>query len=103
MEGGESFEGCAKRETMEEAGIEIGNIRLLCVSNLKFNTGKHYVDFGILADWVSGEPQILEPDRCEEWRWFALDDLPPPAELFGAGVFYSDTYKSGKYPAFKDA
>jgi NADH pyrophosphatase NudC (nudix superfamily) len=31
----ESFEDCAKRETMEEAGIEIDNIKFLVLSNLK--------------------------------------------------------------------
>ena len=50
LEMGESFAECARRETMEEAGIEIDNIRVLCVSNLLFPTGKHYVDLGIIAD-----------------------------------------------------
>ena len=35
MEYMESFEGCAKQETMEETGVEIENLRFLRVMNLK--------------------------------------------------------------------
>ena len=28
-------------------------------------------------DWY-GEPQVMEPHKCEEWDWFALDELPQP-------------------------
>jgi ADP-ribose pyrophosphatase YjhB (NUDIX family) len=33
------------------------------------------------ADWVSGEPEVREPDRIERWAWYDLADLPSP--LFG--------------------
>ena len=46
----ESFEDCAKRETMEEAGIEIQNVRFLRVMNLKTYAPKHYVDIALVAD-----------------------------------------------------
>src|SRR5438105_3422238 len=55
LEFGESIEQCAKREAMEEAGIEIGNIKFLCLSSLKKYLGKHYIDIGLKVDWQSGE------------------------------------------------
>jgi 8-oxo-dGTP diphosphatase len=61
----ESFEECAKREVMEETGMEIHNIRFLRLFNLKTYAPKHYVDIGLIADWKSGEPQLLEPEKCE--------------------------------------
>ena len=100
---GESFEACAKRETMEEAGIEIENVRVLCMSNLLFPEGKHYVDLGVIADWKSGEPSIMEPDKNEGWEWFTFDTVPPDSELFGAMRFYIDTYLGGEYPIVKDS
>jgi hypothetical protein len=39
--------------------------------------GKHFVDIGVLARYNGGEPRIMEPDKCLEWRWFDLDQLPP--------------------------
>ncbi|MFI5205876.1 MAG: NUDIX hydrolase, partial [Candidatus Paceibacterales bacterium] len=81
MEYMESFEGCAKRETLEEAGIEIENVRFLRLLNLKDYAPKHYVDIGLVADWKSGDPKVMEPDKTEGWDWYNIDNLPQP--LFG--------------------
>ncbi|KAA0206128.1 NUDIX domain-containing protein [Candidatus Uhrbacteria bacterium] len=90
----ETFEECAMRETMEEVGIEITNVRFLCVSNLRKYAPKHYVDIGIVADWKSGEPRVMEPDKREDWAWYDLEDLPSP--LFGVESEYIEAYKTGK-------
>ena len=74
----ESIENCARRETREETGIEIKNVRFQFLANLKDYTPKHYVHIGIVADWQSGRPQIMEPDKNEGWEWYELDKLPEP-------------------------
>ncbi len=74
----ESFEECARREVREETGMEIDNIRFIRLLNFKTYAPKHYVDIGLLADWKSGEPQVLEPHKCEEWKWFSLNNIPSP-------------------------
>ena len=74
----ESFEDCVKRETKEECGIEIENVRFLYLANVTKYAPKHYVHIGLVADWQSGEPQILEPDKSEKWGWYSLDSLPQP-------------------------
>jgi 8-oxo-dGTP diphosphatase len=94
MEYMESFEGCAKREVMEETGIEITAIRFLRLLNLKTYTPKHYVDIGLMAQWKSGEPKIMEPEKCEGWGWYDIDDLPKP--LFGTIESYIEAYKTGR-------
>lgn len=78
LEFGESFEVCAKRETAEETGIEIDNIRFLFLANVKKYQDKHYVHIGLIADWKSGVPRILEPEKSENWGWYGLDNLPKP-------------------------
>lgn len=93
LEWWESFEACAERETMEEAGIEIGNIRFLRLLNFKFYE-KHFVDVGLIVDWKSGEPRVLEPEKCEGWAWYNLNDLPQP--LFNGCVSCIEAYKTGK-------
>jgi hypothetical protein len=54
------------------------NIRFLAVTNLKDYASKHYVDIGLIADWKSGEPKVMEPEKCEGWDWYPLDRLPEP-------------------------
>lgn len=90
----ESFEACAIRETKEETGMQIGGIQFLCVTNLTSYAPKHYVDIGLRADWVSGEPQVLEPEKVESWQWYSVDDLPQP--LFGAEPNYFESIRNGR-------
>jgi 8-oxo-dGTP diphosphatase len=90
----ESFESCAMRETKEETGIEIENIRFLCITNLKAYAPKHYIDIGMIADWKSGEPQILEKEKCDGWGWYDIEDLPQP--LFGCLNNYVEAIKTGR-------
>lgn len=93
LEFGESIEECAKRECREEAGVKIKKIKFVRLSNMK-KYGKHYVDIGLSAEWVSGEPKIMEPDKSGGWDWYALKDLPKP--LFGAIEQTLESLRSGR-------
>ena len=92
----ETFEECAIRETREESGIEIKNIRFLYLTNLTKYSPKHYVQIGMIADWQSGEPVVLEKDKTEEWKWFDIDDLMKE-KLFETCRIALEAYKTGKY------
>jgi 8-oxo-dGTP diphosphatase len=59
LEYGETAEQTALRETSEECGIKIKNLQFLCVSDLLKYAPKHYIDIGFVAEWESGEPEIL--------------------------------------------
>jgi len=74
----ESFEECARRETKEECGIEIKNIRFQFVANVSLYAPKHYVHISLVADWEEGDPTVLEPEKCDSWEWYALNELPTP-------------------------
>lgn len=79
QEVGETFEQAVKREVAEEVGCEIGNLRFGAVTNNYFpEEGIHSISIFTVADWVSGEPQNLEPEKCEELRWVDFDSLPSP-------------------------
>lgn len=92
----ESFEECVLRELKEEAGpaIKVKTPRFLCVTNLRRYSPKHYVDIGMLAEWVSGEPVVAEPEKNEAWGWYDLAELPSP--LFGCTDNYLESYRTGK-------
>lgn len=90
----ESFAECAAREVKEETGIEIGPIRFLRVLNTTEYAPKHYIDVAFAADWVSGEPQVLEPEKIDGWAWYPLDALPAP--LFGTIPTALEALQSGR-------
>lgn len=74
----EAAEDCIRRELAEECGIEVQNLRFQYCANVRKYAPKHYVHLGFVADWKSGEPEVIEPDKCECWRWFPLSQLPEP-------------------------
>lgn len=75
----ESFEECAKREAMEEAGIAIKNVRFWTLTNDYFeDKNKHFVTIFMVADYDSGEPTAMEPEKCEGWNWTEWDSIPRP-------------------------
>lgn len=90
----ESFEECAKRETREECGIEIKNIRFQFLANVRKYIPRHYVHIGLIADWKNGDPKLLEPYECENWGWYDLNNLPSP--LFDPCKVAIDSYLTGK-------
>ena len=91
----ESLEQCAKRETKEECGIEIGNIRFQFVANVTTYAPKHYVHIGLVADWQSGTPALLEPASSGPWAWYDLDHLPQP--LFEMCRLAIESYQTGRH------
>ncbi len=90
----ESYVECALREIAEECGIKVKNIRFLYVSNIKQYPPKHYAHINLVADWESGEPKVLEPEKCEGWDWYNLDNLPRP--VFATTDWAVEAYKTGK-------
>lgn len=81
MEYTESFEETARRETMEEAGIELADIRFLHTTNDIFlDEKKHYVTIFMEAKAL-GEPVVCEPDKTDCWTWFSWDAMPEPLFL----------------------
>lgn len=91
----ESFEECAIRETQEECGIEIKNIKFLYLANVKRYAPKHYVHIGLVAEWASGEPQIMEPDKSGPWGWYEIDNLPF-SENFEFSKLSVNAYTTGR-------
>lgn len=76
LELGETFEEGIARELKEEVAIQVKDLRPICVANIQRYLPKQYIYNGFIADWVSGDPQLMEPEKCEGWGWYPLDDLP---------------------------
>ncbi len=79
LEYGESWETCAKREVLEEVGIDIKNVVFGTVTNDIFKREqKHYITIFMISDYNGGTVTNMEPDKCEEWQWFDWNNIPEP-------------------------
>ena len=77
IEYGESFFDAAKRETKEESGINVKKIEVFGVtSDVYDDENKHYIGVHVKALIYSGKPEIKEPEKFEDMKWFDLKKLP---------------------------
>lgn len=74
----ETVDDCAKRELFEETGLKALKLRLGPWSNDIIDEEKHYITIFVFVKQFEGEPQLMEPDKCEGWQWFDLKELPSP-------------------------
>jgi 8-oxo-dGTP diphosphatase len=82
LELNEEIEECARREVIEETGLKITNVRFAAITNDIFtDEGKHYITIFMQSDYESGEPTIMEPEKCTQIGWFSWDNLPSPLFL----------------------
>jgi 8-oxo-dGTP diphosphatase len=82
LEFGEQIEACAKREAQEETGSLISIVRRGPFTNDIFHEERrHYITLFVVADYVSGDIEAREPEKCERWEWFEWKDLPRPLFL----------------------
>jgi 8-oxo-dGTP diphosphatase len=82
LEYGESPEECAVRETKEETGVDIANVRALGYTNDVFSSRDlHYITLWMAGDYQSGEATVAAPYEASQVGWFAWDALPEPLFL----------------------
>lgn len=74
----ESIEECAYRELEEETGLRALSIELGPWTNDIIEDHKHYITLFAFVTQFEGEPQLLEPHKCEGWEWFEWNNLPSP-------------------------
>ena len=77
LEGNETFIQAIIREAKEEIDIELDKtaLKLIHVMDRKELTEER-VDFFFEAKKWQGKPKIMEPNKCDDLRWFGLDNLP---------------------------
>lgn len=79
LEYAETPENCARRETLEETAIDTGEpIAGPYVSTVFPKIGRHYITLFMLSQRSSGQPTLMEPEKCAGWHWFSTDALPEP-------------------------
>lgn len=94
VEPGETSYDAARREAIEELGVTDLELEFAFTMQRTQFAGpvEERVDFFFTARSWSGEPRIVEPEKCAEIRWCPLDALPAPLvphEEYALGRLFS--------------
>lgn len=73
----------ARREVLEETGLELTEIKPSSVypyvSTIFPEQNKHYITLYMDSEFPGNkEPVAMEPEKCDSWIWFDVDNLPSP-------------------------
>lgn len=101
LEAGEGVIDALLRETKEESDV------ILKPEDVELTHTMHrqgrYIDLFFTAKKWSGEPQIMEKDKCDDMQWFPLANLPEnmvpsvrfAIESYQKGITFSDFNREG--------
>ncbi len=80
LEFGEEVEACARRETLEETGLQLTTVTPGPFANTVFaDVQRHYVTCFVEATIdEAAVAQAMEPHKCAQWQWFDWAALPEP-------------------------
>ncbi len=73
--GKETLLAAAKRELLEETGVVATEVEYVGVIK-EWQTKNNFIHFMYLCEEWEGKIAVAEPDKCETWDWFELDNLP---------------------------
>jgi hypothetical protein len=74
------------------------NPTVICVTNnlrTYQEEGKHVISVCLVASGLSGTPRLMEPDKCEGWRWCDAHSLPQPH--FEASLLAVECYLNQRF------
>lgn len=100
VERGETAYAAAEREAAEE--IAVADLALEFVTSMHRTRGgepiDERIDFFFTARSWTGEPTVVEPEKCAELAWFPLSALPDPVVPHELEVL--NGLRSGTVPSY---
>ena len=93
QEYGETILEGAAREVKEETNLDVNRLTIFGAAD-DIQPGKHFVTLWVLAEDAGGDLRVMEPDKQDEWRWFALDALPQ--NVYSPSAKFISTYLASR-------
>ena len=81
----------AKREVKEETNLDIEDLELFGAAD-DIQPDRHYITMHVIAKKYNGEPQVMEPTKEDDWKWFNLNNLPK--NLYSPSKKFIESYKN---------
>ncbi len=75
LEFNEPLEKCVKRELLEETGLTAKSLKFIGAVR-DFQKDHNFIHFAFVCKEFDGKVKLMEPEKCEGWEWFDLDNLP---------------------------
>lgn len=76
LDGNEKAKSAMVREAKEEAGIDIDENDINFVHVMHRKSEDERLDFFFVAEKWKNEIANMEPHKCDDLRWFEVDNLP---------------------------
>jgi 8-oxo-dGTP diphosphatase len=103
IEVGESPQQAARREVLEETGLELRELRFVGVTNNVFSSHNHSISLYFEAECANKDSLAVAPaEKCREWVWRqwseVTNDLFLPLRLLrqtGYQPFLTDNERTG--------
>jgi 8-oxo-dGTP diphosphatase len=96
LELNETPEQCGKRELKEETGIDLYHLTpndMGYTNDIFYECNKHYITIYQLYNLDNTIPaELKEPDKCFEWIWADINNLPNPLFLSVKNYFYKQIW-----------
>mmetsp|Transcript_132483 Transcript_132483/g.411904 ORF Transcript_132483/g.411904 Transcript_132483/m.411904 type:complete len:185 (-) Transcript_132483:129-683(-) len=91
LEVGETWDQCARREVLEETGLELRATRHVWTTNdIMEADQKHYITIFMTGELPpGGVPENREPNKCEGWQWISWGELQELSATRPEGLFLS--------------
>ncbi|NBQ16864.1 NUDIX domain-containing protein [bacterium] len=100
VDGQESITSATVREAYEEIGIKVlqENLRFVNVLHVKTDLNHEFLNFFFEVTQWEKEPQNKEPDKCDGFSWFDLNNLPDTIlpshkyvlEMMAQGIYFGE-------------
>jgi len=76
LDEGETIEGCLIREVLEEIDVKVKKKDIELVHVIHRKEADIRLDFFYITKAYTGKVKNMEPEKCDQLKWFDLDKLP---------------------------